>query len=104
MNKGSTEKVSATGIEVLYFSNDDCQVCKVLKPKVTGMIQRIYPEVNFSYINVRENPSKAANSSVFTVPTVLIQVDRKEAVRFVRSFGVDQIQEKLTRYYKLYYQ
>ena len=90
------------GIKVLYFSHAACSVCKVLKPKVTQMVRNEFKNVMFEYIDIRKQPSMAANYSVFTVPTVLLLADEKEMLRFVRSFGIDQIREKLTRYVHLY--
>lgn len=91
-----------TGLKVLYFSHDECSVCKVLKPKVNKLVKHEFDNVLFEYIDIRNQPSLAADYSVFTVPTVLLLADGKEMVRFVRSFGIDQIREKLTRYVQLY--
>lgn len=91
-----------TGLKVMYFSHAACSVCKVLKPKVTRMVRNEFENVMFEYIDIRKQPSVAAEYSVFTVPTVLLLADGKEMLRFVRNFGIDQIREKLTRYVQLY--
>ncbi len=91
-----------TGIKVLYFSHAACSVCNVLKPKVAQMVRDEFKNVMFEYIDIRKQPSVAADFSVFAVPTVLLLADGKEMLRFVRSFGIDQIREKLTRYVQLY--
>lgn len=91
------------GVQLVYFSHDQCQICKVLKPKVKGMVHMEYPKAGFTYVDVQKQPEDAAIFSVFTVPTIILFVDGKEAVRFSRSFGLDQLKDKLERYYHLYF-
>lgn len=94
---------SENGLKLVYFSHDDCNICKVLKPKVIQLMEKEFPNVGFEYVNIRKQPTEAAGFSVFTVPTVLLLADGREMVRFVRSFGLEQLRDKLQRYYQLYF-
>jgi thioredoxin-like negative regulator of GroEL len=85
-------------IELWYFSHDECGVCKVLKPKVITLLKEKFPEVRMKNIDIRKEPTVAAQNLVFTLPVVLLRADNKENFRFVRSFSIYEIEEKL---YKL---
>lgn len=98
------ESSSLPGITLIYFSHDTCQVCKVLKPKVEDLVKKEYPRVKFAYVDIGLQPKIAGNHAVFTVPTLILMADGKEMVRFSRSFGLDQLKDKLERYYTLYYE
>lgn len=97
------ETRSENGLKLKYFSHDDCNVCKVVMPKVIQLIEQDFPNIDFEFIDIRKHPSEAAGFSVFTVPTVLLLADGIEMVRFVRSFGLEQLREKLQRYHQLYF-
>jgi len=84
-------------IEVLYFSGEHCSVCKALKPKLLPKIADLYPEVEVRIIDVVEEQEFAAQYLVFTLPVVLILVEGKEQFRFVRSFSVQEVLDKLER-------
>lgn len=84
-----------------YFSHDDCNVCKVLKPKVYQLLKKKYPAIRFYYINTRETPDIAAQNSVFTVPTIIQFFDGREFLRKSRSIGIQELDAELERPYGL---
>lgn len=84
-------------IELLYFSGEHCSVCKALKPKLLPQIEDLYPKVNIKVIDVVKEQEFAAQHLVFTLPVALILVDDKEQYRFVRSFSVQEVLDKLER-------
>ncbi|MCK5760686.1 MAG: thioredoxin family protein, partial [Candidatus Delongbacteria bacterium] len=64
-------------VAVSYFSHDECNVCKVLKPKVKTLVDK-YDDFGFTYVNTKESPEICGQYTVFTVPTVLVFVEGKE--------------------------
>lgn len=86
-----------------YFSHHHCNVCKVLKPKVSEMIANHFPQVSLYYINTLQQPESAAQYTVFTVPTILVFFEGKEYVRESRHVGLDKFHERLEKLYRIYF-
>ena len=83
-------------VVIAYFSTPDCNVCKVLRPKVKELVQG-YQMVKFIYIDTTEQPALAGQYIVFTVPTIILFVEEKESKRFSRSFSLSEIKGFLDR-------
>jgi len=94
---------SSPGV-LIYFSHDQCSVCKVLKPKVYELLQSKFPKLKMFYSNTVKNPDIAAQNSVFTVPTLLVFFDGKEFLRKSRNIGIEELQEAIKRPYKLMFE
>jgi thioredoxin-like negative regulator of GroEL len=88
-------------IELLFFLGEDCGVCKVLKPKLLDEVSSNFPEVVMKVINTNNQMEFAAQHLVFSVPVVIIMVDKKESYRFARSFSVYEVTQKLERIIQL---
>lgn len=88
-------------VELNYFTGVDCSVCKVLKPKIEQLLANEFPVFSFRSIDIETETILAAQFSVFTIPVLLILVDGREHARFVRSFSVMEVHEKLQRLMKL---
>lgn len=84
-----------------YFSHQDCNVCKVLFPKIRLLLEQEFPKMELQYINVHEQPDVAAGFQVFTVPTILIFFEGKEYYRFARNVSLIQLKEAIERPYNL---
>lgn len=61
------------------------------------MLSQNYPQIILEVHSVEEQPKIAAEFGVFTVPVAILSVDGKESERWVRSFGVIEIEQKLQR-------
>ncbi len=86
---------------LIYFSHDKCNVCKVLKPKIRKMLSENFPEIKMFYSDTVLNPEIAAQNSIFTVPTIIIYLDKKEFLRKSRNVGVEELKKELQRPYSL---
>ena len=86
---------------LFYFSNDDCNVCKVLKPKVYEMLQERFPEVKFYYVDIKMVPDVAAQNRVFTIPTLLVFFDGNELIRKSRYIGIGELAGEISRPYEI---
>jgi thioredoxin 1 len=84
-----------------YFSHEQCNVCKVLKPKIAEMINKNYPKIDLIYANTVKNPEIAGQFSVFTVPTIIAFFGGREQFRKSRSIGVDELNEQIERPYSM---
>lgn len=93
-----TEENSAV---CFYLSTPQCNVCKVLKPKVIELLKSDFPEIKFIYIDLNESKEIAGQLSVFAVPTILIYFDGREIIRVSRNISIEQLSQQIERYYKL---
>jgi len=93
-------RIKNSGI-VFYFSNDDCNVCKVLKPKVYEMLQEKFPEMKFYYVDTKSTPDVAAQNRVFTIPTILVFFEGSEIIRKSRYIGINELADEIARPYQI---
>lgn len=84
-----------------YLSTPECNVCKVLKPKVIEMIEIDFPEMNFCYVDLNKAKEISGQLSVFSVPTILMYFDSKETIRVSRNVHLEELREQIERYYKM---
>ena len=88
---------------LVYFSHQNCNVCKVLKPKVAEMIANNFPHISLYYVDTIESPEVSGQFSVFTVPTVLVFVENKEFIRESRHISMEPFKERIQKLYQTYY-
>ena len=95
------ESVKSNNAVCFYLSTPECNVCKVLKPKVIEMIEKDFPQIQFCYINLNEGKEISGQLSVFSVPTILIYFDGKETIRSSRNIHLEELREQIDRYYQM---
>lgn len=93
--------LAAEAAVLVYFSTPECNVCKVLKPKVMELLERKYPKVAFVYSDVARVPEIGAQMSVLTVPTLVLFFDGRESARFVRNFSLSELESAIERPYTM---
>ncbi len=84
-----------------YLSTPECNVCKVLKPKVIDMIENDFAEINFCYVDLNEAKEISGQLSVFSVPTILVYFEGKETIRASRNVHMEKLHDQIERYYKM---
>ena len=84
-----------------YLSTPECNVCKVLKPKVIDMIENDFAEINFCYVDLNEAKEISGQLSVFSVPTILVYFEGKEMIRASRNVHIEELCEQIDRFYKM---
>ena len=89
---------------VLYFSNEACSVCRVLKPRVRELVEEAYPQMHFYYIDTENSPLIAGQHRVFTIPTILIFFEGREHTRLSRNIGMHQLEEAISRPYRMVFE
>ena len=93
--------IESNDMVLAYFSHERCSVCKVLLPKVKGLLASDFPKVKMAYCDIEQVPETAAQNSVFTAPTLLIFVQSKEYMRYSRNVGLDPLAQTIARPYKM---
>ncbi|URZ03847.1 hypothetical protein CLAUR_039130 [Clostridium felsineum] len=94
------ELINNNEILLLYFESDTCGVCKVIKPELNKILKS-YPDIKNIFVNVGGNIKLAASYSVFTLPAVLVFINGKESIRQARYINLEEIESRISRYYKL---
>lgn len=89
---------------VVYFSHEECNVCKVLKPKVAELIQDEFPKLKMVYSDTVKVPEAAGQNRVFAVPTIIVFLDGREYVRASRNISVDELQRQIQRPYSMMFE
>ena len=95
------EILSRKDAVLAYFSSNECNVCKVLKPKVLELLENSFPKVNQLYINLSEYPEIGSQHSIFTVSTILVYFQGKEFLRKSRNVGISELGNELKRPYEI---
>ena len=91
-----------TGEPVLiYFSGENCSVCKVLKPKIEQEVIKKFPKFKLYEVKTDIYKELTSQFTVFSIPTVLIFFDRKEFKRYGRNISIPLFIEELERPYNL---
>ncbi|MGM0497804.1 MAG: thioredoxin family protein [Bacteroidota bacterium] len=91
-------------LSLVYFSHQQCNVCKVLKPKVRELIANNYPKVALFYVDTVKHPEVAGQFSVFAVPTILVFLEEKEYIRESRHINLSGFSERIEKLYKIYFE
>ena len=89
---------------ILYFTSPECQVCKVLKPKVKEMVDALFPKLSIRFIDVSMERETAARHQVFTVPVILVFFEGKEYIRKSRNFSLIELEKEISRPYHLLFE
>jgi thioredoxin 1 len=84
-----------------YLSTPECNVCKVLKPKVIEMLKDDFPQIYFCYVDLNEAKEISGQFSVFSVPTLLVYFEGKETIRVSRNIYLEELRDRVNRYYSL---
>lgn len=93
------EIIKTNNAVAFYMSTPDCNVCKVLKPKLIDFLNIKYPGIVFVYVNIKLARELAAQKNVFTVPTILFYFYEREYIRKTRFVNIDELGNELERIY-----
>ena len=89
---------------VAYLSTKDCNVCKILKPKIIYLLSTEFPKIKFVYVNVNNHRELAAQNSVFSVPTILVYIESRETLRYSRNINLDEFTDTVGRIYRMMFE
>ena len=86
---------------LIYFSGENCSVCKVLKPKIEEEVKSHFPKMKILEVKTDLSLELTAQFMVFSIPTTIIYFDAKEFKRYGRNMSVPLFIEDLKRPYSL---
>ena len=92
-----TEKTAV----MLYFYNDNCAPCKVLRPKVQEMVMDDFSKLEFRLINAEQFPATSAQYGVFASPAILVFFEGKEYIRESKNISINELHDKIERIYNM---
>ncbi|RXJ90293.1 thiol reductase thioredoxin [Arcobacter sp. CECT 8983] len=94
--------ISTVDAVLIYFSGENCSVCKALKPKIEQQVNLHLPKIETYEVKADIYKEIASNFSVFSIPTILVFFDSKEFKREGRNISVLNFIEELKRPYNLF--
>ncbi len=95
------DAISTNAASLFYFSSDSCNVCKVLKPKVSEMLDEEFPLFRLYYVNTEQSPLLAGQFRIFSIPTLLVYFDGKSFFRKSRTISIAELENGIRRPYSL---
>lgn len=87
-------------ILLVYFGSNNCNVCISIKPKIEELLKK-YQNIKNIKIDVDKSVKIAAQYNIFTIPAVLVFIDGKETIREARFISIENLSDKISRYYDL---
>ena len=94
--------IQAHPMAAVYFSGPACGVCTTLQPKLMGLFAERFPALAVAQVDCGQHQAVAAQQGVFTVPTLLIFFEGREAIRKARAFSPTEIEMELERPYGIF--
>jgi len=88
----------------LYFSGENCAVCKALKPKIEELFTLEFPQIHLVEIPTDKALETTAQFGVFSLPTMLLFVEQKELLRKGRNVSLALLRDEVKRVYTLFFQ
>lgn len=85
---------------LVYFGSNKCNVCVDIKPKIEELLKK-YQEIKSVQIDVDKSVKIAAQYNIFTIPAILVFIDGKETIREARFISIENLSNKISRYYDL---
>lgn len=89
---------------LLYFSGENCAVCKVLKPKIEELFKENFPKIKLLEVPTQNALKTTAFFGVFALPTILLIIQEKESLRKGRNISLAMFKEEVKRVYELFYE
>jgi len=99
-----SEIIEVNDAVLFYFSHEQCNVCKVLKPKVEEFVSSSFPKIELFYCDTIKSPEIAAQNSIFAVPTIMVYFAGRETIRKSRNVGIDELELELERPYRMIFE
>lgn len=82
-------------MKIRYYSTPQCNICKSLKPKVIELAEKY--NITFEYVDLEANKEIKGQLLLFAVPAVIFFDEDREMKRFVRTFGVNELENFIQR-------
>lgn len=97
------ELINNNEMLLLYFGSDTCGVCNSMMPKIEKMLES-YQEIKSVKVEPENSLELSAKYNVFTIPVIILFIQGKETIREARIISIENLEQKISRYYKLFYE
>lgn len=94
------ELIENSEMLLVYFGSNSCGVCVDIKPKIVKLLEK-YEKIKCVHVDVNESVDIAAQNNIFIIPAVLVFINGKETIREARFISIDNLSDKIARYYDL---
>lgn len=95
--------IENSNISVIYFTGRDCGACEAIKFKVKEIL-KMFPEIKGVEIDGENHPDICAEFNVFSLPLLILYVDKKESIRIGRNIDLLSLKMMIKRYYNIIYE
>lgn len=82
---------------LFYIKAPDCGVCNVMLDKV-GRLADCHPSLCAFYTDITEEPLIAGQFLVYTGPTVILMLERKEVYRGSGFINLEELEHRINQY------
>lgn len=87
---------------LVYFGSNSCGVCNAMLPKIEKMLEK-YPIIQAVKVEIESSLELSALYNVFTIPVIILFIQGKETIREARIISLIDLEQKISRYYELFY-
>lgn len=97
------ELIKNNQIVLLYFGSKSCNVCSAVQPKIEEILKN-YPKIKSAKIDIEKSLDISAYYNIFTIPVVLVYIEGKEIIREARHISIQDLNNKIDRYYNMIFE
>lgn len=80
--------------KIVQYGSEACPACGALNVKLNQWLTT-HKDVEYKYVNVKEEPAVAAQQGVFSVPALVVYRDDKEVDRRAGYFSLEEFLERV---------
>ena len=95
------KQVQSESAILIYFKNDNCAPCLVLRPKVRKLLDQAFPKLEMIVIDTVDQPEFAGEFQVYANPTLLVFFDGKEYIRKSKFVAISELEGEIGRLYEM---
>lgn len=96
------EQMKARGALFILFGGEHCNVCHTLRPQLTTLLDKHFPDMRAVYIDCEASPEICAQHSVFSLPAVKIYIDGMLIAEDARAFSPGELMQRIERPYAMW--
>ena len=96
------EQKKGGGALFILFGGEHCAVCQAIRPRLDEMLEKQFPLMQRVYIDCEKSPEICAQHNVFSLPAVQFYIEGMLATEAARSFGLNELAQKMERPYRMW--
>jgi len=96
------EQMKAEGALFILFGGEHCNVCHTLRPQLTVLLDKHFPDMRAVYVDCEASPEICAQHSVFSLPAVKVYIDGMLIAEDARAFSPGELMQRIGRPYAMW--